>query len=103
MTSIGRFSVELGDLDIGAPTKLLIRPEAAELNVPDEKDAVKIQAKIVGKSFRGRYLEVAFQVEANTGAAFDLEFDFDTDVSLPSEGSEVTLFIKSSSIVLLDE
>ena len=102
-TAIGKFQVESAPGEIGRNVTLLLRPEAAKLDPQESELYSRISAVAVDRSFRGRYQEVSFEVVAQDAARVTLEFDFNTDVSLPPLGTETTLYINSQDSILVDD
>lgn len=103
LTEIGELVLPEGRWTKGQRVYILVRPEAAELYAPSLGEYTEIKAEIREKSFRGRYQEVTFEVSDGGGASINLEFDFDTDVSLPPDSSEVTLYIDREGTIILDD
>ena len=88
---------------MGQQLIILIRPEAADLQIPDLAGYTELKARIKEKSFRGRYQEVTFEIEYGGETAMTLEFDFDTDVSLPPDSVKATLYIDPAGTIILED
>lgn len=102
-TKAAEFLISTGSLEVGQRVTLLIRPEAASLAIPISDGFTEIDAVLTEVSFRGRYQDAAFEVATGVETHISLKFDFDTDVSLPSPGAEVTLYVDSESTIVLEE
>jgi ABC-type Fe3+/spermidine/putrescine transport system ATPase subunit len=103
LVEIGELLLPEGNWTTGQHFNILIRPEAAELQTPSLAGYSEIKARVIEKSFRGRYQEVAFEVTNDEGAVISMAFDFDTDVSLPPDSSEVTLYIDQAGTIILED
>jgi ABC-type Fe3+/spermidine/putrescine transport system ATPase subunit len=92
-TSMGSINISQSSWEIGEQVVLLIRPEAAKLHIPEAEPYTEIQSVLTDVSFRGRYQDVSFKVDVDGSTPINLKFDFNTDVSLPASGAEVTLYL----------
>ena len=102
-TEIGHFFAAAAKGPVGRQVTLLIRPDAAELHPQEGKRYTEIPAAVLDRSFRGRYQEIRFEVKTRDGFAIVFEFEFNTDVSLPSSGGETTLYINSADVTVLED
>jgi ABC-type Fe3+/spermidine/putrescine transport system ATPase subunit len=102
-TDIGELLLSEGNWTVGQQLIILIRPEAADLQIPALAGYTELKARIKEKSFRGRYQEVTFEIEYGGETAMTLEFDFDTDVSLPPDRVEATLYIDPAGTIILED
>jgi len=102
-TDIGELLLSEGNWTVGQQLIILIRPEAADLQIPARARYTELKARIKEKSFRGRYQEVTFEIEYSGETAMTLEFDFDTDVSLPPDSVEATLYIDPAGTIILED
>ncbi len=95
LTAIGQ--VPLGDrrLPAGTPVEVVLRPDGARLVEagPNGTGSLKLEGKIVEKSFRGNRNLVALEVADNR-----LSFSFLAAQSLPAIGERLPLYLGPASI-----
>ncbi len=102
ISAVGEFLIPAVSWVLGQQVTFLIRPEAARLEGPSSETTLELPANIIDSSFRGRYQEATFETVIIDGSSVRLEFDFDTEVSLPPVGSLVTLYIEQTNTIVLE-
>ncbi|MGB3713848.1 MAG: ABC transporter ATP-binding protein [Candidatus Promineifilaceae bacterium] len=102
-TSVGELLISHGPWDVGQGVTILIRPEAAKLDIPAIESYSEIRALLVSVSFRGRYQDASFEIAIDENTRIRLKFDFNTDVSLPRPGTVVTLYLDPAGTIVLED
>ncbi|MCP4538160.1 MAG: ABC transporter ATP-binding protein [Chloroflexi bacterium] len=94
-TAIGTLQVpDLGDS--GLEAQLLIRPEAAGLDVDSASPNV-LHGVVVERSFRGEH----YRLGVRHAGGVELTFNLAASVTLPAFGESITLFLEPQALALL--
>lgn len=81
----------------GQPVTVLIHPEAARVVDPASAADNLVEARLVGRSFRGTHYQI--EVEPRQGPV--LHFELHSDVDLPRSGATVCLALQPAGLTLL--
>lgn len=98
-TAIGTLQVsDLGDgiRDSGSKAHLLIRPEAARLDV-DQASSNGLHGVVVERSFRGEH----YRLGVRHAGGVELTFNLPASAALPAPGELITLSLEPRALVLL--
>jgi len=96
-TAIGTLKVEDSESEIwglSSKVKLLVRPEAAQL---DETGPNLLVGTVAERSFRGEYYRLGVRHDSGV----ELTFNFPANVALPAPGESVSLSLAPQALMLL--
>ncbi|MEE8392160.1 MAG: ABC transporter ATP-binding protein [Anaerolineae bacterium] len=96
-TEIGTLQIEDRELRVGdREFKLLVRPEAARLNVDADSPNV-LYGVVAERSFRGE----RYRLGVRYASGVEMTFNFSTSAALPAPGESVTLSLDPRALALL--
>jgi ABC-type Fe3+/spermidine/putrescine transport system ATPase subunit len=98
-TAIGTLQVSdlgAGIQDAGSKAQLLIRPEAARLDV-DQASSNVLHGVVVERSFRGEH----YRLGVRHAGGIELTFNLAASAALPAPGESITLSLEPQALALL--